>query len=86
MFARLLSLFRKRNPPKAASAQQNLVDYFRKCSFCGWDRFYEGPSGGLSQNMTCSRCGARFNIGLLPDGPILLNTLSGPTEEPYVKK
>jgi transcription elongation factor Elf1 len=56
------------------------VDQFTGCTFCGHDRFYEGPCGGLSVNLTCTRCGARFNIGCFPTGPVLLNTLSGPEE------
>jgi len=34
--------------------------YFR-CPDCGHDYYYEGPSGGLSTNIKCCRCGHRFN-------------------------
>jgi hypothetical protein len=62
------------------------TDAFTGCTFCSHDRFYEGPSGGAAQNITCAQCGARFNIGLLPDGPILLDVLSGPDKEPWKKE
>lgn len=68
--------FQKDEPVKIKPVEQ-----FTKCTFCGHDRFYEGPSGGASQNIECSKCGARFNIGPIPGGPILLDTLSGPKEK-----
>lgn len=35
------------------------------CPDCGGREFYEGPSGGASQNWYCANdnCGSRFNIG-----------------------
>ena len=33
-----------------------------RCSFCGSDEIYEGPSGGMSTNYYCKGCGAGFNI------------------------
>jgi transcription elongation factor Elf1 len=78
-----MRLFRKKaEQSKPPSKPQKPADQFTACIFCGHTRFYEGPSGGLSQNITCSNCGARFNIGLLPDGPILLDVLSEPTDKP----
>lgn len=44
---------------------------FTKCTFCGSTSFYDGPSGGASQNIECADCGARFNIHLIPGGPFL---------------
>jgi len=66
--------------PERYQPKTTPVKQFTACTFCAHDRFYEGPSGGVSQNITCSNCGARFNIGLIPGGPILLDTLSGPTK------
>jgi transcription elongation factor Elf1 len=77
---RFLRMFRRKKP-KPPTTNGTPTDRFTACTFCGHTRFYEGPSGGLSQNITCSKCGARFNIGLLPDGPILLDVLSGPVEK-----
>jgi hypothetical protein len=34
----------------------------RVCPDCGGDEFMRGPSGGLSINIECVGCGARFNI------------------------
>jgi transcription elongation factor Elf1 len=76
-----LRLFRRKPKPPTTDTKSEPADRFTACTFCGHTRFYEGPSGGLSQNITCSKCGARFNIGLLPDGPILLDVLSGPVKE-----
>lgn len=33
-----------------------------KCPDCGGTKFLEGPHGGLSVNIKCAKCGARFNI------------------------
>lgn len=32
-----------------------------KCPNCGGTEWYEGPSGGLSVNIECTKCGDRFN-------------------------
>lgn len=32
------------------------------CPDCGGKKFLEGPHGGMSVNIECSKCGARFNI------------------------
>jgi hypothetical protein len=32
------------------------------CWYCGCGDFLEGPSGGMSQNMMCASCGARYNV------------------------
>lgn len=37
-------------------------EFFRKgCPFCGGKEFIEGPHGGLSVNIRCDICGAKFN-------------------------
>lgn len=33
-----------------------------RCPDCGHRHFYRGPSGGLSVNIECARCGSRFNV------------------------
>lgn len=33
-----------------------------RCPDCQSERFQEGPHGGMSVNIKCSGCGARFNI------------------------
>lgn len=30
------------------------------CRFCNSTEFYEGPSAGLSSNIECAKCGAKF--------------------------
>lgn len=32
------------------------------CPDCGHRHFYRGPAGGMSVNVACARCGARFNV------------------------
>src|SRR5262245_30469639 len=54
--------------------------WFRECYFCGSQAYYEGPSGGLSMNITCAGCGARFNVAFLPNGIAFQEELSGPTK------
>ena len=34
----------------------------QRCGFCDSQEFLEGPSGGMSVNIMCASCGARFNI------------------------
>ena len=41
------------------------------CLVCGENPeflTYEGPSGGMSQNMWCATCGTRWNMAVMP-GP-----------------
>jgi hypothetical protein len=40
-----------------------LGDFF-VCPFCESEEWYEGPSGGMSQNVYCANeeCGAGFNV------------------------
>jgi len=59
------------------------IDRFTSCIYCDSPEYYEGPTGGVAMNIKCAQCGARFNIGLIPGGPILIDKLSGPTEEPW---
>jgi len=47
------------------STDKEITDYMRKnnrCPDCGGDDFREGPSGGMSTNIMCAGCGARFNM------------------------
>ena len=47
--------------------EDKLLDIFTElkgCPDCGTKDFYEGPSGGMSQNMKCSGCGHWFNFCL----------------------
>jgi hypothetical protein len=37
-----------------------------RCPFCRGKEFLEGPHGGLSVNIECDRCGARFNTSPIP--------------------
>jgi ribosomal protein S27AE len=35
-----------------------------RCPDCGTGDLLWGPTGGVSVNVMCSRCGTKFNIGL----------------------
>jgi hypothetical protein len=62
-------------------SDQEITDYMRKynrCPDCGCDGFLEGPSGGLSQNVECAGCGARFNMM----GPFGVERIGEPTRVP----
>ena len=34
------------------------------CPDCGGKKFYNGPSGGMSQNIQCAKCKHKFNNAL----------------------
>jgi len=59
--------------PNVAAARNNT------CPCCGTvGEFYEGPSGGMSTNYECARCGSKINVSFGFGGPfrcdILLDT------------
>jgi hypothetical protein len=37
------------------------MEIHRKCPDCGSSQFFEGPSGGMSMNISCCGCGHKFN-------------------------
>ena len=83
----LSHIFHRAKPPTTREPIKGTpVDRFERCRWCLGESFYEGPSGGASQNITCATCGARYNIGLIPGGPILLDILSEPTDKSYIIK
>jgi len=60
---------------------------FTACPHCEGRRFVPGPQGGMSINVMCIGCCARFNIVLptimRPEAPVLLvNVLGPPIGEP----
>jgi len=61
----LITVFRtKIQPPE--TDKQRITKWVMKniCPDCGGKGFYEGPSGGISQNILCGNadCGSRFNF------------------------
>jgi tRNA(Ile2) C34 agmatinyltransferase TiaS len=40
----------------------NLLESTGSCPDCGGEDFLEGPSGGMSVNISCEKCGTRFNL------------------------
>ena len=72
-------LYRRRNDPAwvnvfgsgERSEGQKLFDQIAKtgCVVCSMNpgfSVYEGPSGGMSQNVWCSYCGTRYNMSIFP--------------------
>jgi hypothetical protein len=55
------------------------MNRFTECLHCHGTQFYDGPSAGLSQNIFCSKCGAGYNIHLIPGGPYLDMEIRPPT-------
>jgi len=52
---------------KVEMDNKKLMELFLKynaCPDCGSESFHEGPSGGMSQNVTCAGCKHRFNLAL----------------------
>ena len=50
---------------KVEMDEKKLMKLFEKysaCPDCGSQKLYEGPSGGMSQNVTCAGCGHSFNL------------------------
>lgn len=63
------------------ASDQEITDYMRKhkrCPDCGSEDFLEGPHGGLSVNIECVGCGARFNMM----GPFGVERIGSPTRIP----
>lgn len=63
------------------SFMQSSTDLFRagKCPICKEKAgFYDGPSGGLSQNIQCAneKCGAWFNLSVI-SGRFILEGIRG---------
>jgi hypothetical protein len=54
---------------------------FRQCPHCGSWHFLPGPTAGLSENVECEGCGARFNVAYLPGGPFLDREIRPPDPE-----
>jgi hypothetical protein len=48
------------------------------CWWCGGTEIIEGPCGGMSQNVECASCGAKFNICL----PFQAEFIGDPTKAP----
>jgi hypothetical protein len=46
-----------------------------ECPDCGCGIFRPGPRGGLSQNVECAQCGARFNVTRLD--PVMMEGRQG---------
>lgn len=49
-----------------------LMEPFKHCPSCGSTRFWTGPRGGASMNVTCVTCGDRFNLLVHEGAPIML--------------
>lgn len=54
----------------------NIVIEHSCCPDCGCKQFYEGPCGGLSQNVQCAKCGHWFNMCL----PMVFERIRLPSE------
>ena len=51
---------------------------FQACPYCGSTEF-RGGSRGYCRKVECAQCGARFNLFLFRDYPVMLiNILAGP--------
>ncbi len=68
MIKRLLDKLRGKSTKKVIKSDS--LD----CPDCGGDKWFEGPSGGICVNITCTKCGSRFN-DMGPFGLQRLNTV-----------
>jgi hypothetical protein len=67
-------IFRREPKPDERSEGQKLFDQIAKtgCGVCDMNpefKIYEGPAGGMSQNVWCSYCGTRYNMTMFPMQP-----------------
>lgn len=53
MFKKLFSYF--------FSKKKNNKKFYLKYLDCESDTFYEGPGGGSFGNITCTKCGSKYN-------------------------
>lgn len=60
------------------AGRKRLMQRFIACPHCDSAAFKTGPRGGLAVNLYCLRCGAGYNIFLLPDGYYLDKEISPP--------
>lgn len=58
---------------------RDFVEKYKCCPDCGSEEFYEGPCGGLSQNVKCAGCGHWFNFAL----PVLVERIHMSKERFY---
>lgn len=66
-------IFRREPKPDNRSEGQKLFDQIKKtgCVVCTDNpkfKIYEGPAGGMSQNVWCVHCGTRYNMTMFPTG------------------
>jgi len=52
---------RSSSPMKTKDAVSMFYDQ-HKMPCCGSAEFLEGPEGGMSTNIKCAKCGARWNV------------------------
>jgi predicted nucleic-acid-binding Zn-ribbon protein len=59
-FKQLMKSLKKDN----RSENEKMFDELTKngCLDCGNSEFLEGPSGGMAQNIKCSKCGSKYNV------------------------
>jgi hypothetical protein len=55
IIGRINSYFHKSKPDDV------VIDDATGCKNCGSISFYEGPSGGMSVNIMCAKCGIKYN-------------------------
>jgi hypothetical protein len=51
-----------------------------RCFHCGNNEFYEGPSGGMSQNIKCTCCGQKLNVAIFNSQLIMAEDIGVDTE------
>lgn len=74
VWMRLFGWIRKRPQqplPHGETGGFSKANRFTRCLHCHGTQFYEGPEGGLSINLECAECGARYNVFRAPGGPYL---------------
>ncbi len=52
--------------PKLDIPHDHSVPWDGYCPDCGGQSWYEGPSGGMCQNIECGDCGTRLNAVMMP--------------------
>ena len=66
------SAFEKANPHlKPAEETEDAITFFdnKKMPCCGSSQYYDGPSGGMTTNIECCKCGRKYNANIMGFGP-----------------
>lgn len=69
----------RRYPPPGGHEQRGREAKPPRCKFCKYRDYLAGPEGGLSINIKCSNCGAKYNWAALSGETVQFDTIAPPS-------